>query len=73
LSKKNPLSRKISFRTEREVKKFSDEEKLRQFVTAFTKGMTRGNSLNRKEMMKDGPWNVGEEKICNIFACNFLK
>ena len=46
---------KISFMNEEEIKTFSDEEKLRVCsLLIHSKRMSRGRSLKRKEMIKEG-------------------
>lgn len=46
----------ISFRNEGKVKTFSDKRKLGEFVDqqAYPKRMAKGNSLNKKEIIKEG-------------------
>lgn len=52
---KIPYPAKIFFRDEGEIKKFSNEGKLRELVTTdlLGKKMVPGNSWNRKERVKE--------------------
>lgn len=55
---------KISFGNKGEINTFSDKGKLRKFVASrlILKGMAKGSSLNRREMVKEGTLRNQEER-----------